>query len=130
MWHSLLQEKTTSEFFQLSARARVLCCKNGVVLHKTYLAICTDANKSVSKGGALSSRNVCFQSHEIPTYRLMQSYDHLHPKSLAGTKPQITKSKPQVRTKKITLIAASLSHIFALSNMSAMVCVFDNITFR
>ncbi|TYK32742.1 hypothetical protein FNJ59_14310 [Bacteroides pyogenes] len=28
------------EFFQLSARARVLCCKNGVVLHKTYLAIC------------------------------------------------------------------------------------------
>ncbi|RRD74082.1 hypothetical protein EII14_09015, partial [Alloprevotella sp. OH1205_COT-284] len=26
--------------FQLSARARVLCSKNGVVLHKTYLAIC------------------------------------------------------------------------------------------
>ncbi|ERI84655.1 hypothetical protein HMPREF1981_02266 [Bacteroides pyogenes F0041] len=26
--------------FQLSRGARVLCCKNGVVLHKTYLAIC------------------------------------------------------------------------------------------
>ena len=53
-----LSRKTTSEFFQLSARARVLCCKNGVVLHKTYLAICPmqislsmkDENVSLKKG--------------------------------------------------------------------------------
>ena len=94
-----LSRKTTSEFFQLSWRARGLCCKNEVMLHKTYLAICSDANKSASKGGALSSRNVCFQSHEIPTYRLLQSYYLLSPKPLKETKPQITKSKPQVRTK-------------------------------
>ncbi|EEX71359.1 hypothetical protein GCWU000325_01670 [Alloprevotella tannerae ATCC 51259] len=51
------------------------------------------------KGGALSSRNVCFQSNEIPAYRLLQSYDLLSPKPLRETKPQLTKSKPQVRTK-------------------------------
>ncbi|ATV52362.1 hypothetical protein CTM50_04510 [Prevotella intermedia] len=63
-----LSRKTTSEFFQLSWRARVLCCKNEVMLHKTYLAICSDANKSASKGGALSSRNVCFKAMK---YRLI-----------------------------------------------------------
>ncbi|RRD78384.1 hypothetical protein EII41_02645 [Tannerella forsythia] len=54
--------------FQPSARARVLCCKNEVVLHKTYLAICSDANKSASKGSTLSSRNVCFKAMK---YRLI-----------------------------------------------------------
>ncbi|PDP69195.1 hypothetical protein CLI70_02300 [Prevotella intermedia] len=69
-----LSRKTTSEFFQLSWRARVLCCKNEVMLHKTYLAICTDANKFVPKNDMLFSQNVCFPSHEITTYRLLQSY--------------------------------------------------------
>jgi len=51
-----LPRKNDFGVFQLSRGARVLCCKNGVVLHKTYLAICTDANKSVPKDGALPSR--------------------------------------------------------------------------
>ncbi len=69
------------------------------MLHKTYLAICSDANKFVPKNDMLFSRKVCFQSHEIPTYRLLQSYDLLYPKPLGETKPQVSKSKPQVRTK-------------------------------
>ncbi|PIN27341.1 hypothetical protein CUC04_11940 [Prevotella intermedia] len=52
-----LSRKTTSEFFQLSWRARFLCCKNEVMLHKTYLAICPmqislsmkDENESLKK---------------------------------------------------------------------------------
>ena len=57
-------KKTTLEFFQPSARARVLCCKNGVVLHKTYLAICPmqispsmkDENKSLQKERFMSRK--------------------------------------------------------------------------
>ena len=47
----------------------------------------------------LFSRKVCFQSHEILAYRLLQSYYLLYPKSLDRTKPQLTKLRSQVRTK-------------------------------
>ena len=40
-----------------------------------------------------------FQGYEIPAYRLLQSYDLLSPKPLRVTKPQLTKSKPQIRIK-------------------------------
>ena len=55
-----------------------------------------------------------------------QAVGNLPPKG--GTAP--TAEPTKYALKEITLITASPSHIFALSNMSVRVCVFDNITFR
>ncbi|ATV30376.1 hypothetical protein CTM45_08855 [Prevotella intermedia] len=74
MWHSLLQEKTTSEFFQLSARARVLCCKNGVVLHKTYLAICPMQISLSMKDENESLKKEHFMSRKLRLTAWMQNY--------------------------------------------------------
>ena len=82
--HSLFQEKTTSEFFQPSARARVLCCKNEVMLHKTYLAICSGANKSVREGwkSSLSGKDAsCLENFGLP---LGAKLLRLAPKSLTS----------------------------------------------
>ncbi|PDP68815.1 hypothetical protein CLI85_13705 [Tannerella forsythia] len=63
------------EFFQLSARARGLCCKNGVVLHKTYLAICSDANKSVREGRkTIHSKKERFMPRRLQFTAWGQSY--------------------------------------------------------
>ncbi len=96
-----LPRKTTSEFFQLSARARVLCCKNEVMLHKTYLAICylPDANKSVPKSGAFLSRKERIYASNASAHRLGAKLLSVVSNHLPLTEPQIRKSTPQVRTK-------------------------------
>lgn len=126
MWHSLLQEKTTSEFFQLSARARVLCCKNGVVLHKTYLAICSDANKSVPKNGAFLSRKERFYTSNAPAHRLGVKLLSAVSKPLIShraTDTQIDATSTQLGKK--TLKALIFAPLDNKSKMAAIAKVFN-----
>lgn len=93
------KKKTTSEFFQPSARARVLCCKNGVVLHKTYLAICSGANKSVREGRKSSSSKRTLCASKTSAYRLGAKLLSLVSKSLifyGATNTQIDATSTQL----------------------------------
>ena len=71
-----------------------------------------------------------FQSHEIPAYRLLQSYDLLSPKPLRETKPQLTKSKPQVRTKENHADYSITEPYICTVEYVGNGIVFDNIMFR